>query len=390
MFAEAQRTTHTLEEIAQPLHDITPYRKPAAAAITGHVIQQQILVRLLTTERIVQPNHQSPLFFGRTAPAAPAAGQPFWLWSAKAAIEETREIIQPARHPQRYSVGAAISGQPWHLWKAAAIPHAEVEQIRQVEHSIFAYRRATQAQAGGQPWYLWTPTRSIIVDAEAITQPDHASRLFFGRTAPPTGQPWYLWRNAVVSFDPEQIQQPRNSLFDYRAIVVPAVPGQPWYLWKPFIGEPTAEEVMFRENHDLSLYPFRPHPAITPIPVVEGVYPGSGHPVDWQGKRKKPTLREQPEKHLRSIFDKVVAEYYGEIIESEVPQRVKAEAGNAVRPYVAKESSGARIPKSEKVNWEALELDAKAVGEIIRIWREQISRSEDDDDDDDAILMLLS
>lgn len=73
--------------------------------------------------------------------------------------------------------------------------------------------------------FLFPLQRVQITRVEQITSPDHYTRLFFGRAAP----------------------------------VAPAVPGQPWYLWPPIKVTIEPEEKMYRENHDLSLYPFRPH-----------------------------------------------------------------------------------------------------------------------------------
>lgn len=125
------------------------------------------------------------------------------------------------------------------------------------------------------------------------------------------------------------------------------------------------------------------------VPVVD-VYPGSGRPVDWQGPRRKLKLKEQPEKHLRSILDKVVAEYYGELVSAEIPKSVKAEAADVVRPYVSKDSRGNRVPQPDKVDWQSLEANASAVAAIIGLWNQEIRRYENEDDDDDAILMMLS
>lgn len=69
---------------------------------------------------------------------------------------------------------------------------------------------------------LWPLQRVHITRGEQIVSPDHYTRLFFGRAAP-------------------------------------VQPGQPWYLWSPIKITIEPEEKMYRENHDLSLYPFRPH-----------------------------------------------------------------------------------------------------------------------------------
>ena len=137
------------------------------------------------------------------------------------------------------------------------------------------------------------------------------------------------------------------------------------------VGIPAQSRLVFRPVYPQEIVP------------EDGVMGGAGWPVDWQRKRRKLTLEEQPEKHLRWILDKVVAEYYGEIIDSDLPKAVKAEAANVVRPFVARSDSGARVPKVAKVNWDALQQDAKAVGELLRIWNERLA-----DDDDEEFLLL--
>lgn len=118
---------------------------------------------------------------------------------------------------------------------------------------------------------------------------------------------------------------------------------------------------------------------------------GSGHPsVYWQGKRKKRTLQQQPEKHLRHILDRVVAEYYGEIVDADVPASVKAEAGKLVKPYADKKGRFKSVPTVEQIDWNAVQQNADAVGAILRIWSDEIERRARDDDDDEAILLLMS
>lgn len=129
--------------------------------------------------------------------------------------------------------------------------------------------------------------------------------------------------------------------------------------------------------------------------VVGGVNPaptipmgGAGYPVDWQGKRRKKTLADQPNEHLRQILDRVVAEYYGEIIDADLPKSVKAEAADVVRPFVDKQARGARIPQPARVDWEALQRDADAVSALVRIWSDEIVRQDIDDDDDEFFMMM--
>ena len=118
-----------------------------------------------------------------------------------------------------------------------------------------------------------------------------------------------------------------------------------------------------------------------------GVAGGAGWPVDWQGKRRKLTLEEQPEKHLRHILDKVVAEYYGEIVEADVPKAVKAEAAQIVNPYVEK-SRQTRVPKVDAIDWVALQRDVDAVSALMNLWSDEIAK--ENEDDDELLLMMIN
>lgn len=120
------------------------------------------------------------------------------------------------------------------------------------------------------------------------------------------------------------------------------------------------------------------------IPPV-GVIPpgGAGHPVYWQGKRKRRKLIDQPERHLRWILEKVVAEYYADIIASDVPQSVKREAAALVKPYAEIDKG---IPPVAVIDWDAVQRNADAVGTILQIWHEEVQR--DIDADDEEILIL--
>lgn len=113
---------------------------------------------------------------------------------------------------------------------------------------------------------------------------------------------------------------------------------------------------------------------------------GSGWPVAYhQGKRKKLTLKDQPDKHIRSILDKVVSEYYGEIVDSDVPKSVKADAARIVKPFA---KGSAAVPMEAQVDWAALNRDADAVNAILAIWNEEIANQEIDEDDDDMMMMI--
>lgn len=111
---------------------------------------------------------------------------------------------------------------------------------------------------------------------------------------------------------------------------------------------------------------------------------GSGHPVYWQGKRKKRKLVDQPNKHLEYILHKVVSEYYRDIVESDLPKEVKKEAAKVVRPFVDKKVQG--IPKTNSVDWIALQRESDRIGLLLEIWNEELIAAEIDDEE----ILLLS
>ena len=119
-------------------------------------------------------------------------------------------------------------------------------------------------------------------------------------------------------------------------------------------------------------------------PVVTVPQGGAGHPVYWQGKRRKAKLEEQPNKHLRYILDKVVSEYYGEIIAADLPQAVKREAAAIVKPFVDKKTQG--IPKPEVVDWVALQRDADSIGALLQIWHEELLAKEIEKEDEQFMM----
>ena len=109
--------------------------------------------------------------------------------------------------------------------------------------------------------------------------------------------------------------------------------------------------------------------------------------IDWQVKRRKLTLRERPEAHLRDILDRVVSEYYGEIVASDLPQSVKKEAAAVVKPFADKEARFKSVPPVAQVDWNALQRDADAVSAILRIWSDELAQREIDDEDEFLMMM---
>lgn len=190
---------------------------------------------------------------------------------------------------------------------------------------------------------------------------------------PVTGQPFFLWQQQlVIQFDAESIQQPQHGLHAYRTVYQTV--GQPWAIWQGY-SAPTFEPEQI-VAHGTDFQQFRPSqpsvPDQTTIPIG-----GAGHPVNWQGPRRKSTYADRPNAHLEHIFDKVVSEYYGEIIHAKLPQDIKREAAAIVKGY----SKAKGIPRVSQVDWDALQRNEDAVQALIALWEDFIL-------EDDEILAL--
>ena len=124
---------------------------------------------------------------------------------------------------------------------------------------------------------------------------------------------------------------------------------------------------------------------------IVGPSGGAGYParINWQGKRRSKTLAEQPNLHLRQILDRAVSEFYGEIVDADLPKSVKTEAANLVKPFADKKARYKAVPKPAEVDWKALERDAEAVAALIGLWNAELAAKAADEDDDETILMLL-
>lgn len=114
---------------------------------------------------------------------------------------------------------------------------------------------------------------------------------------------------------------------------------------------------------------------------------GAGYPVYWQGRRRKRTLKEQPRKHLEQILESVVAEYYADLTESDLPASVKAKAAKLVKPYAKRPSKRQGVPTAQSVNWKALEADAENARQLMELWKQEIMER-DLQAEDDYLMMV--
>ena len=127
--------------------------------------------------------------------------------------------------------------------------------------------------------------------------------------------------------------------------------------------------------------------AVAPAPTVTFGPGGAGYPVDWQGKRRKKRLEDQPNLHLKKVLDDVVNELYGELTEDDVPQEVQVKAAKLVKPFVKKNDKKLAIPPEAAVDWQALEKDAARVRQIIALWRKHELEVEIEAEDEYLLMM---
>lgn len=125
-----------------------------------------------------------------------------------------------------------------------------------------------------------------------------------------------------------------------------------------------------------------------PAPEVAVTQAGAGHPVYWQGKRKKLTLKDRPERHLDWILNNVVSELYSDEVVSSPDISVKVEA--LVRPFIR---PGDQQKKPvEAIDWLAL-VDNAAMLEQLNGILDEIAMLKYQQwlmaDEEDVLLLLL-
>lgn len=125
-----------------------------------------------------------------------------------------------------------------------------------------------------------------------------------------------------------------------------------------------------------------------PAPAATVPQAGAGRPVYWQGKRKKLTLKDQPERHLDWILNNVVSELYGETAANSPEIANKVEA--IVRPYA--QPGVAEKRTFEAIDWMAL-VENAAMLERINELLDEIDLLKHQRwlmaDDEDVLLLLL-
>lgn len=109
----------------------------------------------------------------------------------------------------------------------------------------------------------------------------------------------------------------------------------------------------------------------------------------YGGPQKKtvtlyPKINKRKRSDLDEAFDLSVREMYGDLTEKNVPQEIRKEAAEIVRPSAGK-AAKQTIPQAEKIDWEAIKNNINAVNELMRLWKEL----QDNDEEDELLYYLM-
>lgn len=110
-------------------------------------------------------------------------------------------------------------------------------------------------------------------------------------------------------------------------------------------------------------------------------------PVDWQGRRRKRTLAEQPNLHLDRILDEVIAEHYRDLTEDDVPQEVQKQAAAIVKPFAEKSVRRSAIPPPSRIDWEAMKRDTAQARRLMELWQRYMYEAMIEDEDEQLLLL---
>lgn len=140
-------------------------------------------LRIPELEQVPPPQVDLRLFYGRTTPVIPTAGQPWYLWPQLQRQEEA-QAYKPERtgdlHLYRFSFQTV--GQPWALFAGVSIPHVEPELVAPIVPSTqLFYGHVPAVATPGQPWFMWKGYQPQF-DTEIFRQPEIPSLLLvYGR-----------------------------------------------------------------------------------------------------------------------------------------------------------------------------------------------------------------
>jgi len=120
------------------------------------------------------------------------------------------------------------------------------------------------------------------------------------------------------------------------------------------------------------------------VQVDEEIQAGAGHPTGiWWGETKI-----KKGKKLDDILKKAMQKMIEGEIELE-PEVAAAKAVEIVKPFVEKQvvkvKSAPEAPKY-RIDWAAIEKDAKRVQELLALWQEQLESLEDEE----MLLMMMA
>jgi len=238
----------------------------------------------------------------------------------------------------------AIPPAQWYInLPVTADQTVEADPARVNQQTLFRYRNIAVEATPGQPWYLWpTAKADQTVEADAV-RANHTNRLFFGRAQTAAGQPWHYWPTAKAdqTIEASSAKTDPQALFAYRAITITAPPFTPLWMWPAAIADQWIEPNPVVTDHAATLYPFRPHDALTPPVVVPPVNPGGG--LGW-GHGKKPP------KHLREVVselvDEVIADRTAPLPATELPSVLAPSKTQVIIPVIIPRIDVYQLPEA--------------------------------------------
>lgn len=294
------------------LYPFRPHQAVVPTLVDGTSIQRHLQIRITAVEHINQrQDYSSALMFRKAATVTPTTAQPFWMLGRTqvlSGIDPPEDIVSVGHFIYVIDATTVSSvGQSMYLWPRVVGKPFPDELIHGTDHDAALYpfrphQAVVPTLVDGTTIQRHQQTR--ITTVEVINrQPDHSNGVMFWRSQTPAviSQPWYIWQPTRVTLDYESIQQASHSLQAYRQKFIPVSPGQPWPFWKPVIGTPTPEESMYRENHDLALYPFRPHDALPPIPPAPDVTENTAGRITHIALPQVRRAETEAEKHARRV-----------------------------------------------------------------------------------------
>lgn len=352
------------------------FRSPPAAAASGmvpHAIKQLVLVS--GEHDAVRVNHASRLMFGRSATVVATSGAPWYLWQKSDRTQEP-EVYIPRRGADlhRFRTGYQTVGQSYRLWPRVQTRIESEEYATAKPVDLTAFRNSQPLfSVAGQPFFIWPKIKVDVTDAEDGRRVNHQSLHQYRVGYQTVGQSWQYWIKPQQRIDAEEYSvPPPASIFPYRQVTVAAPLGQPWFMWPRAVADQSLEPNPRVTDHAAALYPFLPHPAITPVPAVDGGGRGGDDRRPYARRHKGFNLEEWKKEHRYNRDIEETLKTVWAQIKGEAPEPVFQEAAKVVLQATPK-----TIKARREVDWPKFSEEWSNVYRLMEVYDEW-QREEDD------------